>query len=190
MLKKSIQRSAVIADGNHTLVFRKWLPDKSKAGNPMLVLFFTPSSGEPVIKDWIVFGTVHGWAKLEAFLATLGFAPSEQFDEHLLTDFLGFEIDVVITHEPFNGVMAPKIASYGHAVGDAAVGASATTAKIPLAPILSKEEQEERRRAIQATLEEQAASEHRAGMQETLDEVNQDNGETHPLGRLQQAARR
>jgi hypothetical protein len=185
MLKRVIQNSAVITDGNQTVVFRKWETGSSKKGNRQLIATFTPKSGAPVIKDYFVYESSFGWAKLQAFMEALGFTLDGDLDENLLTECLGMEVDVVIMNEPWNGVLVPKVACYGHTDGTQEPAARGGVG-VPLAPILSRAEQEEKRRAIQESLEEKAESDYRTEMQSELGAVNQGNGQSpRTLGDLQ-----
>jgi hypothetical protein len=142
MIKR--QEFVTLPNGPIKLVFRKCESGKSKAGNPQFIFTFTPETGEPILKDYFPYETKNGWNKLEAFLCAIGVElEGDSFDERILDDLLGIEVPAVILNETYQGVLRPKISYYGEprAVDESTV--SAIEPKKPLAPLLSKEEQEE-----------------------------------------------
>lgn len=190
MIRKKVH--VPIPNGPITLVFRNWESGKSKQGNPQLILTFTPEIGEPVIKDYFPYETQLGWAKLEAFLSAIGVEldpDAEEFDEEaIFKDLLGLEVPAVVINELFQGVFRLKISYYG---GPQEVTAPAPTLNqlAQLSPILSKEDREKRRQALQIRLagepsdwDTQRAS-HQAEAQEELESPRNGEAPTSSLAR-------
>jgi len=106
-----------LPEEEHTLIFRKWEHTKSSKNNPMIVLTHTPESGEPEIKDYVTYGKVIGFAKLEMFLNALGLDLEAEFETNDLDGLVGVEFRARTRNEEFNKLLSTKIEEYLPAPG-------------------------------------------------------------------------
>jgi hypothetical protein len=112
-MKHNRRKNEVLPEAEHLLVFRKHIDGKSKKGNEMITLTFTPPDGSPVITDYITFSDSYGWAKLDSFLcALLGAPPGNDFETDDLEDAYGAQIRVKTRNEVFNNVERTVIEEY------------------------------------------------------------------------------
>jgi hypothetical protein len=111
-MKHNRQKNELLPEAEHLLVFRKHIDGKSKKGNEMITLTFTPLTGSTEITDYITFGDSYGWAKLDSFLRALGTTTADDFETDELKDAYGAEIRVMTRNEEFNKLERTVIEEY------------------------------------------------------------------------------
>jgi hypothetical protein len=107
-------KQVLLTEGEHDLIFRKWEQGKSKAGNPMLTLTFTPINNQPKIVDYFTYETYEGWTRLEAFLASVGveIAENEEFEVTDLDILIGAQFRAKTWNENWEERLQTKIDEY------------------------------------------------------------------------------
>lgn len=112
----SVETSTTVPEGRHIVTVDDAEVKESSSGNPYISFIFLPESGGKVFHNSSL--QPQALFNLKSVLVSLGFPiPDKAFDLDI-TELIGLECEVEVTHEKYDGKVRPRITEFYPANGD------------------------------------------------------------------------